>query len=559
VSDTADPSSGQQTLTLQQALDLAVKHHTAGDLAQAESIYNQILEADPNQPQALHLLGVIAHQRGQNEKAVELIEKALTINPDFAEAYSNLGNAFKELAQRDRAMSSYYSALKINPDLVNAHYNLGTVFQELGQLEEAVSSYGKALALKPDYAEAHNNLGNTFKELGKLDEAIVSYESALKFKPDLAEAYYNLGLVLGKTGQFDEAIDNNQKALALKPNFVEANYNLAIWLNAAGHHLKALEHFGKVLELERGDNPVNPDDKTFQFISRSKIRHDIEQYQYLASQEHDRERFLEFANLYKAVEGEIAWPNEDTTVIPLSAEHKKRIGGTYNRAINLVEAPEVSGSALSSTLDVEKITADYYSHAAGMTYFDGLLSSEALTSLRHFLLSSTIWCDFKYSGGYIGTFLRDGLACPLLLQISDELRRTFPDVFKNHQLMQLWAYKYDSRLTGIEVHADFAAVNVNFWITPDTANMNSASGGLVVYDAEAPLDWDFKIYNKNQRRIRQFLDEHNSGKTVVPYRENRIVLFNSNLFHETDTIEFKSGYENRRINITMLFGDRVLR
>ena len=108
------------------------------------------------------------------------------------------------------------------------------------------------------------------------------------------------------------------------------------------------------------------------------------------------------------------------------------------------------------------------------------------------------------------------------------------------------------------MHADFAAVNVNFWITPETANMNPESGGLVVYDAEAPLDWDFRTYNTNQRRIREFLDEHDSGKTVVPYRENRIVLFNSNLFHETDTIEFKQGYENRRINITMLFGDRKL-
>ena len=88
--------------------------------------------------------------------------------------------------------------------------------------------------------------------------------------------------------------------------------------------------------------------------------------------------------------------------------------------------------------------------------------------------------------------------------------------------------------------------------------MNPESGGLVVYDAEAPLDWDFRTYNNNQRRIREFLDERDSGKTVVPYRENRIVLFNSNLFHETDTIEFKQGYENRRINITMLFGDRTI-
>ncbi len=123
-------------------------------------------------------------------------------------------------------------------------------------------------------------------------------------------------------------------------------------------------------------------------------------------------------------------------------------------------------------------------------------------------------------------------------------------------MTQSWAYKYDSSLTGIEVHADFAAVNVNFWIIPDTANLNPASGGLVVYDAIAPLDWNFETYNNDQNRIRTYLADQDSGEIIVPYGENRSVLFNSNLFHETDTFDFKQEYENRRINITMLFGLR---
>ena len=191
-----------------------------------------------------------------------------------------------------------------------------------------------------------------------------------------------------------------------------------------------------------------------------------------------------------------------------------------------------------------------------MTYFDDLLNPTALASLRRFLLGSTIWFNFRHGGGYLGAMLKDGLSCPLLLQIADDLRLTFPHIFKNHQLLQLWAYKYDSRLTGINVHADAAAVNVNFWITPDTANLNPASGGLMVYDVEAPVDWNFETYNIDQNRIRTYLADQDSGKIVVPYGENRIVLFNSNLFHETDTIDFKRGYENRRINVTMLFGNR---
>ena len=146
----------------------------------------------------------------------------------------------------------------------------------------------------------------------------------------------------------------------------------------------------------------------------------------------------------------------------------------------------------------------------------------------------------------------------ILFQIADDLRQNFPAIFKDHQLTQLWAYKYDSHLRGSSLHADFAAINVNFWITPDTANLNPASGGLVVYDVEAPLGWNFESYIRNPDRIRKFLTEHDSGKTVVPYGGNRTVLFNSRLFHETDTIEFKQGYENRRINVTWLFGNRYI-
>ena len=128
----------------------------------------------------------------------------------------------------------------------------------------------------------------------------------------------------------------------------------------------------------------------------------------------------------------------------------------------------------------------------------------------------------------------------------------------------MWAYKYDSlrhstdsSVTGINVHADFAAVNVNFWITPSQSNLNEESGGLIVYDVEAPVSWDFETYNSDQALIRKELETKNGVASVIPYRGNRIVIFNSNLFHETDSYKFKEGYENRRINVTMLFGERI--
>jgi hypothetical protein len=150
----------------------------------------------------------------------------------------------------------------------------------------------------------------------------------------------------------------------------------------------------------------------------------------------------------------------------------------------------------------------------------------------------------------------DGFCCPLLLQVAEELRLALPGIFGDHRLHKLWAFKYDSELSGIPVHADFAAVNVNFWITPDDALLDSDGGGLTIYDKEAPLDWDFSHYNNNEGAIRRFISESAANSVNISHRQNRAVVFNSDLFHETGAINFRPGYENRRINITMLYGNR---
>ena len=98
---------------------------------------------------------------------------------------------------------------------------------------------------------------------------------------------------------------------------------------------------------------------------------------------------------------------------------------------------------------------------------------------------------------------------------------------------------------------------MNFWITPDTANPDPETGGLVVYKTEAPPDWDFNKYNNDREAIHRFLEKENSASLRIHYRRNRTVIFNSDLFHETDDLYFRGGFENRRINITMLFGDRA--
>ena len=194
------PAEQEQTLPIQQALELAIQHHTAGDLPKAEGIYNQIIQAEPNQPVALHLLGVIAHQVGKNDISVELITKALTINPHFAEAQNNLGNTLQELEKLDEAAACYKKAIAIKPDFAEAHSNLGNALNELGNLDEAVASYNKALAIKPGYAVAHFNLHSLMLDPNDMMSSINHMEKAVNTDPYNNLYRFILGMLLDYSG-----------------------------------------------------------------------------------------------------------------------------------------------------------------------------------------------------------------------------------------------------------------------------------------------------------------------------------------------------------------------
>lgn len=199
------------------ALQIAVEHQEAGRLTQAEAIYRRLLQAVPDHPDALHLLGLMAHEAGKHEIAIELIGKALTFMPEFAEAHNNLGNALLAQGRSNEAVASYRRALIFKPDYAEAHYNLGNALKSQSRPEEALASYRRALAFKPDYAEAHNNVGTALLGLGKRDEAVASYRRAVSLKPGYADAHGNLGTALLAQARQEEALACFQQQARLEP------------------------------------------------------------------------------------------------------------------------------------------------------------------------------------------------------------------------------------------------------------------------------------------------------------------------------------------------------
>ena len=236
--------------TAAQMLNTAIAHHQSGRLVEAEALYRRILAADARNADALHLLGVIAHQVKRNDIAVDLIGKAISINGTVPAYYSNRGSALRALGRLEEALASYEAALRLRPDLAEACYNRGTVLQELGRLEEAVTAYDAALRIKPDYAEAHSNRGNALKAIGRFEEALISYDVALRIKPDYAEAHSNRGNALKALGRLEEALAAYEAALRIGPDLAEAHSNRGAALRGLGRLEEALASYDAALQIK---------------------------------------------------------------------------------------------------------------------------------------------------------------------------------------------------------------------------------------------------------------------------------------------------------------------
>lgn len=533
----------------------AVAHHQARRLLQAEHLYERILQLEPTHADTLHLSGLIAYQQGKYGQAIERIAQAISQESGKPHYYFNLALAMEKDGRLDEAASAYQQALTLKPSYIEAQSNLGNVWRVQGKLHDAAQAFQAVLRINPRSVEAHNNLGVILKEQGDRDGAIDAYQAALNLNPTHAEALNNLGVAFKEQGKLEEAKTSFQKALTHKPQYANAHYHLGLVYLWQQQMDQAIACFQQSAELTCNHRqPVG-----IRSIRKARIKHDLEQVTYLQSHQQGSDIPSTYAEALQSLQQRALTEPGDSSSLTLNSQDQSRIAPSFNRILHYARADALPEGALNSDLPIADIESRYQRNKPGIMYVDDLLNTNALNVLRQFCLESTIW-KRDYQNGYIGAFLANGFSCPLLLQIAEELRTRFPRIFKHHRLAQAWAFKHDSALRGLNMHADAAAVNVNFWITPDEANLDPTCGGLIVWDKEAPDDWDFKEYNndKNTHKIREFLDRNHAQATTIPHRQNRAVIFNSNLFHETDKLVFKDDYESRRINVTLLYGSRQM-
>jgi len=244
--------AGDKLAAIQKNLNTGFALHRQGKLDEAQLYYETVIRADPKNFDALHLLGVIAHQRQSHPAAIALLDRAIHHNPRSALAHLNRGNTHREMGDMQRAITDYERAISIQPGYAEAYVNLGIALQESLQPDRALSCYRKAIDLKPDFAEAYFALGNALQEHGQMDAAIVSLHEATRLRPGFAAAYCNLGNLFKEMGRFDDAIAVYAQAIHAQPDFAVAHCNL-------GNVQKEKQQFQLAIASYTQATKLNPD------------------------------------------------------------------------------------------------------------------------------------------------------------------------------------------------------------------------------------------------------------------------------------------------------------
>lgn len=224
----ARPAGGTETrMDLPDALALAVHLHKERHFADAEGLYRTILEAKPDQPDALHFLGVLNHELGRSADGIEMIERALAVMPDHADMHNNLGNVLSECGRLEAAEAAYRKAIALRPEHVDSYNNLGIVLREQGRLDESLATYRHALKLVPEKLETLHNLAVVLRKLDRYDEAVATYRRAIELMPFHRETFRKLARLYYLRGQIDEATALYRRWLSHAPDDPMARHMLA--------------------------------------------------------------------------------------------------------------------------------------------------------------------------------------------------------------------------------------------------------------------------------------------------------------------------------------------
>tara|TARA_Y100001936_G_scaffold154930_1_gene151193 strand:- start:6732 stop:8258 length:1527 start_codon:yes stop_codon:yes gene_type:complete len=500
-----------------QLLKTALQYHNSNNLESADKIYQEILNDDDLDFDANHLHGTVLSQNKRYAEAIKYFSNAYEKNTHTCELLNNYAIALRNLKAYTECEHMLIQAINLDKYFPNSYSNLSNCYLSQDRYDDAINILKKSIELDLNTLKSHHDIASIlYSKLSRSsdnDFKNLEYHLDVLAKCDDKSVISSCALMYYNIGQLEKS-------------------------------LKLFKHSEKLYSdsLPTADTLRKISNKN---IIKTFVSHEFEQIRHIDSDidgirnmKITQEFYDRLEDIYKKSPNQ--YIDEDYTFI--SNLHRIK----YNKP------PQVKKNYINESLNFEEIEKTYTSSNPEIVIIDNFLSHDFLNELRVFFRCSNIF-KYPYSRGYIGTFLGKGMANKALLEFSTELKMSFQKIFQNYYLSQAWAFKYDAKKEGIGIHADDARVNVNFWITEDSANMNPKNGGMIVWKKTPKHDASFQDFNSLQSMNRMKDEIKDTDFVKVPYKSNRAVIFNSKLYHVTDEIHFKDYYKDRRVNVTFLY------
>ena len=243
--------------TVAEALSIALDHHLAGRTAEAETLYRRILDAAPDQPDALHLLGMLLAQNGRPAEGLAALDAAVRAAPANPAFHLNRAKLLLALDRGGEAADSLHAALVNRPDLAEAAALLASVLRVLaerafdaGDMDRAARLYRKALALAPSDHAALFDLAMTVKRLGRIVDAARILGRVGRIVPGLLRAHAEEAEAWRAAGRADRAAAARRRAVAAQPLDPGLRLGLALALQTAGATAAAVAAYRAALALD---------------------------------------------------------------------------------------------------------------------------------------------------------------------------------------------------------------------------------------------------------------------------------------------------------------------
>ncbi len=243
---------------IDEALAVAMKQHQAGNLEGAETIYRKVLQVDPHNAEALHLLGLITFQRGSLSRAAKRIRQAIAIDGERGPFHNSLGNVALKMNKYDEAETHFRRAVELEPGNSEFHASLGAFLAGQNRTDEALAAYRQALDVNPGHESTTLILGNYLVHLERFGEAADVFRRGVEHHPENSIFSNDLAGCLWNLGQHGEAVDVYRKLVKADPANIDGLRNLATALRMMEQTEEAEAICRRAVKLAPGD-PLTQD------------------------------------------------------------------------------------------------------------------------------------------------------------------------------------------------------------------------------------------------------------------------------------------------------------